>query len=128
MTTDAQLPQPNGAVLTTQNATIQTAQVEIHVLKVGTKQVTMGMFRQFPLVSITDVPDLSAYGIPWGLVNYWWEGGGRAGRAKEACLHLIWQSEEDALYRSVVYREVDPDLLERWDTCAVRLMTEIGLL
>jgi hypothetical protein len=86
----------NGAVLTAHEATIQTAQVEIQVLKVGKKQVTMGMFRQLPYKSILDwpgiydahrlgfwdsvfpterfrgAPPFRLAGRPWGHVNYFW--------------------------------------------------------
>jgi hypothetical protein len=77
----------NGKTLTTHEATIQTAQVAIQVLRVGKKQVTMGMFRQLPhkpLVDWWDMVDaaergwweeespLRIQGRPWGPGNDWW--------------------------------------------------------
>ena len=59
----------NGTVLTAHEATIQAAQVEMRVLKVGKKQVTMGLFRQLPLRNIQrdDTGQLLAW--PWGRVS-----------------------------------------------------------
>jgi hypothetical protein len=126
--------QRNGAVLTAQTATIQTAQVSIQVLRVGTKQVTMGMFRQLPLKPLVDWcafleaeeqgrwevrAPLQHAGTPWGHVNYWWAENDRenshylteAGALEYGHgprLHLVWQDEE-GLYRDIVYYS-----LPRW--------------
>jgi hypothetical protein len=113
----------NGAVLTAQEATIKTAQVEIQVLKVGNKQVTMGMFRQLPyrdLINWLNLPieDLSqandptiVRGEPWGHVNYWWTGDDEKddtytdeyGRwlPHGEKRHIVWQDEEQ-LCRAIV--------------------------
>ena len=78
-------------VITAHVATIQTATVEIQTMKVGKKQVTMGMFRQLPYRQIIDPSALEwfarlgplddeqyfsflLHGQPWGHVNYWWYG------------------------------------------------------
>jgi hypothetical protein len=114
---------PNGAVLTAHEAMIQTATVEIHTLRVGKKQVTMGMFRQLPYEELIDWEELWAVsdgydvdtaffiGTPWGHVNYWWQGdfprrctytnewGQWQGRGEK--LHLVWQWQGQ-LYRCVL--------------------------
>jgi hypothetical protein len=70
-------PTGNGAVLTAHEAIIQTASVEIQTLRVGKKQVTMGMFRQLPYKHLIDWSALVAVcrgfpvgiaydGTPWG--------------------------------------------------------------
>jgi hypothetical protein len=79
-------------VITAHEATIQTATVAIQTLRVGKKQVTMGMFRQLPYRHFVDwnilaiccadeddeEPPCSYYphldGKMWGHVNYWWAG------------------------------------------------------
>ena len=43
-------------VITAHAATIQTATVEIQVMRIGKKQVTMGMFRQLPYRTFVDWP------------------------------------------------------------------------
>ena len=68
-------------ILTTHEATVQTVQVEIQVLKVGKKQVTMGLFRQLPREVLLDPDTLQLRGVPWGHVQYWWEGATGAGTA-----------------------------------------------
>src|SRR6516164_9298276 len=99
----------NGTVLTAHAATIHTAQVSIQVLRVGTKQVTMGLFRQLPLAPLLDLDTLAVRGKPWGQVNYWWDGDGRdALLGREECRHLVWQAGP-VLHRSIVYRR-----LPRW--------------
>jgi hypothetical protein len=130
-------PPMNGQSLTTHEATIQTAQVEIQVLKVGKKQVTMGMFLQLPhrpLVNwwaIVDAEDqgwwdeespLRVQGLPWGPVNSWWaelRGENQAYFSEQRLLqsdrgdglHLVWQDQE-RLYRDVVWQRVPEPLFE----------------
>jgi hypothetical protein len=121
----------NGTVLTAHEATIQTAQVAIKVLRMGKKQVTMGMFRQLPVRPIVpwwdfveaeqsgsweEASPLRVHGVPWGHVNYWWAGTERENEAyltedgalqysPGERLHLVWQQEE-GLYRSMVYSDL----------------------
>uniref|UniRef100_UPI00056CBB60 hypothetical protein n=1 Tax=Streptomyces exfoliatus TaxID=1905 RepID=UPI00056CBB60 len=55
--------------LTTQNATITTATVEVKTLTISGKQVTLAVFRQLreqPLIA----QDGTLNGEPWGIVNY----------------------------------------------------------
>ena len=64
----------NGAVLTAHEATIQTASVEIQTLRVGKKQVAMGLFRQLPHDLLLDPETLQLRGVPWGHANNRWDG------------------------------------------------------
>lgn len=84
-------------ILTTQNAQITTAAVEVKTLTISGKQVTLSVFRQLrdePLLT----PDITFNGVPWGYVNY----------HPDKCaddrqhLHVVWQSGSDLL-RSKVY-------------------------
>ncbi|MBC2904001.1 hypothetical protein [Streptomyces cupreus] len=72
--------------LTTQNATITTAAVEMKTLTVSGKQVTLAVFRQLikePLVA----DDGTLNGSPWGTVNYHPD----KCEAETAHWHIVWQ-------------------------------------
>ena len=99
-------------ILTTHEATVQTVQVEIQVLKVGKKQVTMGLFRQLPREVLLDPDTLQLRGVPWGHVQYWWEGEGLRAGPK---LHVVWQRGQE-LRRAIVYQIPDPAHIEAYQT------------
>lgn len=92
-------------ILTVKEATVQTVQVEIKALKVGKKQVTMGLFRQLPYQDLLDVETLQLRGVPWGHVNYWWENDGCSWHQGPR-LHVVWQ-RGDELRRAAVHQEPD---------------------
>jgi hypothetical protein len=123
----------NGAVLTAHEATVQTAQVEIRVMKVGKKQVTMGLFRQLPLRPITTCPGTLFEGEPWGHVNYWWDGDGRHlseytdKPITATALHVVWQLG-DVLYRDVVYAEPRHEYLWHYEQIEEQAVTAVFLL
>ncbi|MFE7803992.1 hypothetical protein ACFU51_04860 [Streptomyces sp. NPDC057430] len=75
---------------------IETATVQIQTLNIGSKQMTLSIFRQ-----LIEEPAISAVGRiqgkPWGTVNYHPD---RCDDAKEH-LHVVWQSG-DQLRRSFV--------------------------
>lgn len=82
--------------LTTQNATITTAAIEVKALTIGARQVTLAVFRQLreePLIA----EDGTLNGTPWGIVNYHPD---KCGDAKEH-LHVVWQHGNE-LRRSYV--------------------------
>lgn len=82
--------------LTTMNATITTAAVEVKTLTISGKQVTLAVFRQLreePLIA----EDGTLNGVPWGIVNYHPD---KCGDAKEH-LHVVWQ-HGDELRRAYV--------------------------
>lgn len=87
-------------VLTTQNAQITTASVEVKTLTISGKQVTQSVFRQLrelPLIA----DDGALNGVPWGYVNYHPD---KCGDLKPH-LHVVWQRGSDLL-RSRVYLNV----------------------
>ncbi|MEV5819262.1 hypothetical protein AB0L22_08815 [Micromonospora haikouensis] len=55
--------------LTTRNAEIRTAAVEIRTLTMSGKQVTLTVFRQLPEQPLIG-DDGTLHGVPWGWVNY----------------------------------------------------------
>lgn len=78
--------------LTTQNATITTATVEVKTLTISGKQVTLAVFRQLreePVIS----SDGTLNGEPWGVVNYHPD---KCGDDYGHC-HVVWQSGGELL-------------------------------
>jgi hypothetical protein len=81
MTTSA-----NGRRISTHEATVKTAAVEVKTLTISGKQVTLAMFRQFLKEPLLDERSGDLLGVPWGTVNYFW-GGCTEGNH----LHVVWQ-------------------------------------
>jgi len=100
----------NGAILTAHEATVQTVEVSIRVMKVGKKQVTMGLFRQLPRDILLDPETLQLRGVPWGHVHYWWDGDGSRYMPRDK-LHVVWQLGE-VLKRAIVYETPHGDALD----------------
>jgi hypothetical protein len=84
--------------LTTQNATITTATIQIRTLTIGKKQVTLAVFRQLEDADIIKTLDADLAGEPWGRVNYHPD---KCADAKEH-IHVVWQ-QGDELRRATVY-------------------------
>jgi hypothetical protein len=87
------------SMLTTYNAEIGTATVEIKTLTVSGKQVTLAVFRQLrerPLISFDD--GLTLNGNPWGVVEYHPDG---KACAKGEHIHVIWSSENGIFRDSI---------------------------
>lgn len=72
--------------LTTQNATITTATVQMNTLTVSGKQVTLAVFRQLREQAVI-AEDGSINGVPWGNVNYHPD----KCEAADEHLHTVWQ-------------------------------------
>src|SRR5262245_11106481 len=91
---------PMPAILKVQEAKVQTAQITIKALKVGAKQVTMGLFRQLPYKQILDPETVELRGLPWGHVEYFWESCGydQEEGSHGPKRHIVWQLD-DVLYR-----------------------------
>lgn len=83
--------------LTTLNATITTATIEVCALTLGRKQVTQSVFRQLIVEDVLHELDATIEGNPWGFVNY---------HPDKCCddsehLHVVWQ-KGDELRRTTV--------------------------
>jgi hypothetical protein len=77
--------------LTTQNATITTAAVEVKTLTISGKQVTLAVFRQLkeePLIA----DDGTLNGVPWGTVNYHPD---KCGDQERRHWHIVWQQGQE---------------------------------
>jgi hypothetical protein len=76
--------------ITVQDARLSTLSVSIKSLHVGSKQMTMGVFRQLTQEQILS-NEMRLLGIPWGRVNYFWED-----RCKGyGHLHIVWQKDDE---------------------------------
>jgi hypothetical protein len=91
--------------LTTQNATITTATVEVKTLTISGKQVTLAVFRQLkkaPLIA----DDGTLNGEPWGIVNYHPD----KCSDEDEHWHIVWQRGSELLRANV---PVVPDFNRR---------------
>ncbi|MFC8131577.1 hypothetical protein [Streptomyces sp. NPDC057302] len=84
--------------LTSQNATITTASIQVRALTIGKKQVTLAVFRQLEDEDIIKPLDAGLAGEPWGRVNYHPD---KCADDKEH-IHVVWQ-KGDELRRATVY-------------------------
>lgn len=88
--------------------TISTASVDVQVMRIGAKQMTLAVFRQLQRRDIFDGSG-ELLTVPWGWVNYDWESSSKP---------FVF-SHEDVLYRSGVdiaqhgYLGIEPEMLER---------------
>ena len=57
---------------TTNSVQIEALTVEVEAIKIGKKQMTMGLFRQLPQRAIIDETTCEILGTPWCSVNYFW--------------------------------------------------------
>ena len=138
----------NGAVLTAHEATIQTATIAIQVLRVGKKQVTMGMFRQLPYEQILDCAtflDSLRAGFPpcpfpngslWGHVNYWWTGdfhgdetytnewGQWRGHGDKR--HVVWE-RDGVLKRAILCERIPKWVFETWPDAGLLQVPWLGI-
>lgn len=73
--------------ITTQEATVKTATVEIKTLTISGKQMTLAVFRQLQEEVLLDRETLQLCGIPWGRVNYHPD----CKEIEDAHLHVVWQ-------------------------------------
>ena len=101
-----------GKKLTTSEAVIHTAGIEVQTLTIKGRQLTLAVFRQLPEEPILEPRrfiaswqyDLSTIerfkGDVWGHVNYFW---GPADKYTGEKLHVVWQSG-DELRRSVLVK------------------------
>ncbi|WP_406306277.1 hypothetical protein OHA61_34190 [Streptomyces sp. NBC_00885] len=89
--------------LTTQNATITTVAIEIKAITIGSKQVTLSVFRQLEKARLI-AHDGTLNGVPWGYVNY----------HPDKCAddyphrHIVWQQGQE-LRRANVSHQPDFD-------------------
>lgn len=82
------MPTDNSQRLDRNHAIIHTASIDVKIMRIDKKQVTLSVFRQLDEESIFHV-DGSLRGIPWGRVRYRWSDN-KAGTD----YHVVWQDGE----------------------------------
>lgn len=85
-------------------ATVKTANVEVKVLAISGRQVTMSVFRQLSQEELLSAT-ASYNGLPWGRVNYFW---GKC-VSDEEHLHIVWQKGNE-LRRDCVWPRTNSHL------------------
>jgi hypothetical protein len=115
-----------GRRLSTHEATIRTAAVEVKTLTIRGKQVTQSVFRQLLREDLLDPETVALRGVPWGKVNYFWTQCPNPYRERlgfdTAHLHVVWQ-RGDELRRDCI----GPSACARWrafDEGAIRGLFE----
>lgn len=88
-----------GRAITTEEAIIHTAAIEIKTLTIRGRQVTLSVFRQLQNEPVIDWPTMKLNGVPWGKVHYF---PGKECQG-EGHLHIIWQKDKE-LRRACVSR------------------------
>lgn len=83
-------------ILTTHEASVTTATVEIRTLTINGKQVTLAVFRQLPESPVLDCETGEFLGRPWGTVNYHPD----KCQASSAHLHVVWE-KDGQLFRAL---------------------------
>lgn len=71
-------------IITTDEAKIRTASVEIKTLTINGRKVTQSLFRQMPVEDIICRDSCTLKGVPWGWINYLTE--------RPGDINLVWQS------------------------------------
>ena len=100
-----------------QDVIIKTATIEVKVLSLSKKQVTLAVFRQLESCEeFIDMWELKVLGILWGRINYHVN----CSDFKKH-IHLIWQ-KEDKLKRAVVYREYYDELTHLFGPEIIRVV------
>jgi hypothetical protein len=105
-----------GRRITTKEATIKTAAVEVKTLTISGKQVTLAVFRQLQREDLIDPVEVQLRGVPWGLVNYFW-----GGCREYSHLHVVWQ-DGDELRRDCI-NEAECHTARRADQDAIDALT-----
>lgn len=109
--------------ITTENASIKTTSVDVRVMSISGKQMTLSVFRQLKEEQVIDPKTLQLLGTTWGTVNYFW---GDDAKYSDGYLHVVWQSGNELrralvpkdLYRFKKWRECQ-DALDRYFVAVV---------
>lgn len=92
--------------ISTKQAVIKTAAIEIKSLQINAKQVTLAVFRQMDIKRILDYENLKINGFVWGRVNYCAEKhiNNHFAPQDNIHIHIIWELE-GKLFRDTIFKE-----------------------
>jgi hypothetical protein len=93
-------------------ATIYTAAVDVKVLRIGTKRMTLSVFRQLIEECPIDWELLDVKGPIWGIVNYFWGDylGGHDDAGNPIALQVVWKNGQEL--RRAYMHALGPDRFE----------------
>lgn len=91
-----------GRRITTEEATLKTATVEIRTLTINGKQMTLAVFRQLIEEPVIDKEAAKLQGELWGIVNYH-TGVGCDHFKNQPHVHVVWQNGNELRRSSVRY-------------------------
>jgi hypothetical protein len=95
--------------ITITDASIKQVAIEVKVIKIDNKQMTLAVFRQLPERPIIHEGTGELTGLPWGRVNY------HIGCEEQNLhFHVVWQKENE-LCRSLVSLPWENSVSGRWD-------------
>lgn len=102
--------------LTKESAVVHTASIDVRIMRLDRRQVTMSVFRQLDEEQVIDNGYL--LGDVWGRVNYVW----KSGRREAVKFWVVW-TDGKLIKRSPVYEDFSDMVME----CAgIRLTTVYG--
>lgn len=113
----------NRSPIETNHAIIHTVTVDVKILRLDKKQMTLSVFRQLPESNIFvidrqvvdgrySIVALALCGIPWGTVNYKW-----SGSMDWASRYLVW-SDTKKLYRMPLVDSPFKCIQESYSRCS----------
>jgi hypothetical protein len=97
---------PKQKLVSVDEVSVSKLSVEIKTISVGRRQMSMGLFRQLPREALIDIDDdeLRLNGMPWGRVNYHWDGCYRPPTSVHNSyehVHVLWQRDSMLLQSPV---------------------------
>ncbi|WP_169719363.1 hypothetical protein [Desulfovirgula thermocuniculi] len=92
---------PSHKAIRVAEASIETAEVKVEVVRLGKKQMTLAVFRQIEVEDLLDPKTAELRGRVWGRVNYHV---GYEHAPSSPHLHILWQ-KGDELRHGVVFKE-----------------------
>lgn len=91
--------------ISVQQADIKTATIDVKVLSLNNRNLTLSVFRQIPVGNLIDPKTIALNGTVWGQVNYYW---GDYGKFADSPLHthILWATPEGELRRSIISKKM----------------------
>lgn len=97
---------PKQKLVSVDEVSVSKLSVEIKTISVGRRQMSMALFRQLPREPLIDLEDkeLRLNGMPWGRVNYHWDGCYHPPYGdfqNHEHIHVLWQRDSMLLQSPV---------------------------
>jgi len=113
-------------------AIVHTASIEVRVLTINGKQLTLSVFRQIPYGVLVNRLTGKFNGTAWGWVNYFWTGAEEYDDIGVLHLHVVWQ-KGNTLYRDLVpgsypFRHIPSDVKRSVHSLEQKISNERRLL